>query len=178
MKKHKILQVLLAVVVTCLLSACVGINSSSQEESSLSSQEESTSSQEETFWEGQVQPGVYKGYWREELPVGEYDDVECSLTIYEDQSVRYREEIHHLWGRRETTITVYYGTICKCTEVYDGDRKVWYAIEAQENADGATHIMSTGFNLSTNMEYSEGDHHNYQDYSSRKKCFTFKKNDL
>ncbi len=162
MKKHKILQVFLAVAVTCLLSACVGINSSSQEESSLSSQEESTSSQEETFWEGQVQPGTYKGSWTEPN-AGGTSYVEGTLTIYDDQTVKYKRREKLPWG--EEWIEVSTGNIEKHVETYDGERKVWYGVDTDPEPGSS---ISMSMNISTSLEFSGANCRTYQEYNGRR----------
>ena len=154
MKRDRILQVLLAIVATCLLSACVGISFSSQDESSSSSQEESNlSSPEESFWEGQVRPGTYSSYcygWHHN-PNRYADRTDVTFTIYDNKDIKIKKGSY-----------VFYGTLHKYEEIYDGERKVWYGAHAEQEGSNCV----TDFNLSTDLQYSPGDARTYQEFSS------------
>lgn len=139
MKRNKVLQVLLTVAATCLLSSCVGGSSSSQDES---------------FWEGQVRPGTYSSYcygWSHN-PRRYEERTDVTFTIYDNKDIKIK------YGT-----DVFYGTLHKYVETYDGERKVWYGAHAKQ--EGTT--MVTDFNLSTELLYSPGDAGTYQEFSSR-----------
>ncbi len=139
MKRNKVLQVLLAVAATCFLSSCIGGSSSSQDES---------------FWEGQVRPGTYSSYcygWSHN-PRRYEERTDVTFTIYDNKDIKIK------YGT-----DVFYGTLHKYVEIYDGERKVWYGAHAKQ--EGTTIV--TDFNLSTELLYSPGDAGTYQEFSSR-----------
>ena len=149
MKTNKILQVMLVIAATCLFASCAGGSSSQQ--------------QKESFWEGQVQPGTYKGSWRVPSAGGE-NAVKGTLTIYDDETVKYKEEEQILWGDYKTYIEVSTGYIYKHVETYNGERKDWYGIETKpEPGSKYSHSM----NLSTSLQFSPGNCRTYQEYSFR-----------
>lgn len=148
MKTNKILQVLLAIATTCLFVSCVEGGSSSQQ-------------QKESFWEGQVQPGTYKGSWTEPNAGGtSYED--GTLTIYDDQTVKYKVKSKFPWGKESIEVST--GYIEKHVETYDGERKVWYGIETKPEP-GSTYSHS--LNLSSTLQFSPGNCGTYQEYSFR-----------
>ncbi|HAE25140.1 MAG TPA: hypothetical protein DCG33_07345 [Prevotellaceae bacterium] len=125
----------------------------------------SSQSEEEPFWEGQVQPGVYTGSWRYSIDVGTYNKVECTLTIYDDETVKYKEKTQILWGDYNTDIEVSTGYIYKRVETYDGERKVWYSIETRpEPGSRYRHNVE----LSTSLEFSGGGNRTYQGFNARR----------
>ena len=143
------MQVLLAFALICLFASCTSGSSSTQQE---------------VFWEGQVKPGIYKGHWR--VPsAGGQNAVEGTLTIYDDETVKYKEKEQILWGDYHTFIEVSTGTICKHVETYNGERKVWYGINTDPEP-GSRYARS--MNLSTSLEFSPGDCGTYQEYNSRR----------
>ena len=122
------------------------------------------STPKESFWEGDVKPGTYTGAYSHESAGGTNRSV-ITLTIYEDQTVKYKEEETILWGDRHTSIEVARGYITKYTENYDGERKIWYGIEAKPEP-GARYHQS--LNLSTELELGGGNPTTYQEYGYRR----------
>lgn len=151
MKTKVFSQVLLVIASTCLLVSCTSGTTSSQSQQ-----------KEESFWEGQVKPGTYTGSWKDYIDNGIYNQVECTLKIYDDKTVKYKE-ITNTSSR--TFIEVSTGTICKHVETYDGERKVWYGINTHPEPGSryARHM-----NLSTSLEFSPGDCETYQEFNSRR----------
>lgn len=152
MKTKDFLQMLLVFVTTCFMTSCSSGTTSSQ-------------SEEEPFWEGQVQPGVYTGSWRYSIDVGTYNKVECTLTIYDDETVKYKEKTQILWGDYNTDIEVSTGYIYKRVETYDGERKVWYSIETRPEP-GSRYRQNV--ELSTSLEFSGGGNRTYQGFNARR----------
>lgn len=149
MRTYKfMLQLCIAVGLICFFISCSGASTSSSQ----------SQPKADSFWEGQVKPGVYTGSWRRKLPIEEYNDVECTLTIYDDHSVKYREKEQQLWGHRKTFIQVFTGTIYKHVETYNGERKVWYGIETKTETGSDFRER----NLSTSLEFSECNFEIYQ----------------
>ena len=139
MKTKKILQVLLAIAATLFLSSCFGGSSSSNDAS---------------FWEGKVRPGTYSSYcygWRHD-PDRYARRTDVTFTIYDNKDIKIKD-----------SNGVFYGTLHKYVETYNGERKVWYG--AQANHEGTTVV--TDFNLSTDLLYSPGDAETYQEFSYR-----------
>lgn len=146
MKTKFFLHALLIFAAICLCASCTNGGSSSQ-------------SQQESFWEGKVRPGTYSGTYVEDLGFNRLN-YKITVTIEENQDVEIREVCN-------SETKVFYGTLHKYVETYDGERKVWYGAKA--NQDGGS--WETRFNLSTSLEYSTADCTTYQEYSnSRKEC--------
>ena len=137
MKTNKILQVLLIIAATCFLSSCIGGSSLSNDES---------------FWEGKVRPGTYSSYcygWHHD-PNRYERKTNVTFTIYDNKDIKIKEGSD-----------VFYGTLHKYVEIYNGERKVWYGAHAEQ--EGTTWV--TEFNLSTDLLYSPGDCKTYQEFS-------------
>lgn len=152
MKTNNILQVALVIIATGLFVSCVGNGSSSQQQQQQ---------QKESFWEGQVQPGTYKGSWTEPNAGGKSYEY-GTLTIYEDETVKYKVRSKYPGGREGIEVST--GYIEKHVETYNGERKVWYGIET-EPEPGSRYSQS--LNLTPTLQFSPGNCRTYQEFSFR-----------
>ena len=146
MDKQKIAKIIVAIL--CAIVAVVMIVNNTSSEGSKDY------SQDESFWEGQVRPGTYSSYcygWSHN-PRRYEERTDVTFTIYDNKDIKIK------YGT-----DVFYGTLHKYVETYDGERKVWYGAHAKQ--EGTT--MVTDFNLSTELLYSPGDAGTYQEFSSR-----------
>jgi len=155
MKSYKILQLSLSLVVVCLLVSFTGCGNTSSQ------------TQQEPFWEGRVRPGTYTGNYNEDNGMC-YNRYQITITIYEDETAKFKEVLNSSCGSGAPKIRVCYGALDKYVETYNGQRKVWYSVIGKSD-DG---WESTSFNLSTSMEYSPGQRSTYQDYMARPKLCT------
>ena len=147
--KKSILKVLLVITATCFFASCTSGTSSSEPQR-----------QEEPFWEGQVQPGIYTGHWR--VPsAGGQNEIDATLTIYDDRTVKYKTKEHILWGDYHTSIEVSTGYIYKYVETYDGERKVWYGIDTHPEPGSR---LAQSMNISPSLEFGGGNCRTYQEY--------------
>lgn len=153
MKISKIMQVMLTFMATCFFVSCTSGNSSSSQ----------SQPQEETIWEGLVQPGTYSGDYVEDngCCINRYS---VTLTIYDDEEIKLKEVCRSSCGSGAPQTKIFYGYIHRYIETYDGERKVWYGVVA--NQEGGN--WQTRFNLSTSLDYSPADCDTYQTFSRGK----------